>query len=185
MAQEQVFYFFIVLAAFITAVFVAVAWSARQSREVQAGTAYKLRRLLFIGLSLVFLVLLAVTLPRMPYSADISQPDRIVHVVGKQFAFALSESPISTDKAWEEGTYSAPVELPAGASAEFRVTSFDVNHSFGLYTPDHRLIAQTQAMPGYVNRVRLRLEQRGRYTVLCLEMCGMDHHKMRAVLDVK
>jgi heme/copper-type cytochrome/quinol oxidase subunit 2 len=40
-------------------------------------------------------------------------------------------------------------------------------------------------MPGYVNRLRLRLQERGRYTVLCLEMCGMDHHKMRAVMDVK
>ena len=185
MPQEQVFYFFIVLAVVIAIVFVAVGWSTRQAREVHSGPAYKLRKLFFVGLSVVFLGLLAVTLPRTPYSAEIASPDRIVHVVGKQFAFALSESPISTEKEWEEGTYSAPVEVPAGTSVEFRVTSLDVNHSFGLYSPGHHLIAQTQAMPGYVNRLRVRLDEPGRYAVLCLEMCGMDHHKMRAVMDVK
>ncbi len=185
MPQEQVFFFFIVVMAFIAAVFFAVGWSTRQAREVHAGAAHRLRKVFFVALSAAFLALLAVTLPRTPYSAEISQPDRIVHVVGKQFAFALSESPISTEKEWEEGTYSAPVEVPAGASVEFRVMSLDVNHSFALYSPSHRLIAQTQAMPGYVNRLRLRLVEPGRHTVLCLEMCGMDHHKMRAVLDVK
>ena len=185
MPQEQVFYLFILLAAVIATVFVAVGFSTRRVREVQSGAAYRLRKFFFVGLSVLFLVVLAMTLPRMPYSAEVTNPDRIVHVVGKQFAFALSETPISTEKEWEEGTYSAPVEMPAGASVEFRVMSLDVNHSFGLYSPSHHLLAQTQAMPGYVNRLRLRLQERGRYTVLCLEMCGMDHHKMRAVMDVK
>ena len=185
MPQEQVFYFFLVLTGVIAIVFLAVGLSTQRAREIPAGAAYKLRKTFFFGLSILFLVLLAVTLPRVPYSAEVASPDRIVHVVGKQFAFALSETPISTEKEWEEGTYSAPVEVPAGASVEFRVMSLDVNHSFGLYSPSHHLLAQTQAMPGYVNRLRLRLQERGRYTVLCLEMCGMDHHKMRAVMDVK
>ena len=184
MPQLQVFYFFLVLMAIVALVCVWVGLSTRQARDVDSSAAYKLRNAFFIGLSAIFLVLLFLTLPKMPYSAA-SQPDRVVHVVGKQFAFALSENPIATDREWEEGTYSAPVEIPAGSTVEFRVTSLDVNHGFSLYSPRGQLISQTQAMPGYVNRLRVQLDVTGRYAVLCLEMCGMDHHKMRAVLDVK
>jgi len=40
-------------------------------------------------------------------------------------------------------------------------------------------------MPGYVNRLRVHFERAGTYTVLCLEYCGMGHHRMRGVVDVK
>ena len=185
MPQLQVFYFFLVLMALVAIVCAWVGLSTRQARDVDSGAAYRLRKAFFICLSAIFLALLLLTLPKMPYSAETAQPDRVVHVVGKQFAFALSENTIATDKEWEEGTYAAPVEIPAGSAVEFRVTSLDVNHGFSLYSPGGQLISQTQAMPGYVNRLRVKLEAPGRYAVLCLEMCGMDHHKMRAVLDVK
>jgi len=185
MPQLQVFYFFLVLMGIVALVCIWVALSTRQAGEVDTGAAYRLRKGFFIGLCSVFLVLLFITLPKVPYSAETSPPDRVVHVVGKQFAFALSDNPIATDREWEEGTYSKPVEVPAGAMVEFRVTSLDVNHGFSLYSPSGQLLSQTQAMPGYVNRLRAVLDERGRYAVLCLEMCGMDHHKMRAVLDVK
>ena len=67
---------------------------------------------------------------------------------------------------------------------EFRVTTLDVNHGFSLYAPDGHLVAQTQAMPGYVNRLRVTFDQPGTYTVLCLEFCGMSHHRMRGVVEV-
>ena len=185
MPQLQVFHFFLVVLAIVALVFAWVGLSTRQARDVDSGAAYKLRKVFFIGLSALFVVLLFITLPKMPYSAETAQPDRVVHVVGKQFAFALSENPIATDKEWEEGTYAAPVEIPAGSTVEFRVTSLDVNHGFSLYSPGGQLISQTQAMPGYVNRLRVKLDVPGRYSVLCLEMCGMDHHKMLNVLDVK
>jgi cytochrome c oxidase subunit 2 len=46
-------------------------------------------------------------------------------------------------------------------------------------------MTQTQAMPGYVNRLRMVFAQPGTYTVLCLEFCGMSHHRMRAVVEVQ
>ena len=106
-------------------------------------------------------------------------------VVGKQFSFALSNTPITNDQEYEAGTFSPPVQVSAGSLVEFRVTCFDVNHSFAVYSPDGHLIAQTQAMRGYVNRLRVRFRETGRCYVLCLELCGMGHHRMRGVFDVK
>ncbi len=40
---------------------------------------------------------------------------------------------------------------------EFRVTSLDVNHGMAIFDPDGKLVGQTQAMPGYVNRLFVRL----------------------------
>ena len=40
-------------------------------------------------------------------------------------------------------------------------------------------------MPGYVNRLRLRLDKPGRYKVLCMELCGMQHHEMRGAFEPK
>jgi cytochrome c oxidase subunit 2 len=133
----------------------------------------------------LILVGFGLTLGKMPYPEENQIPDKVVFVVGKQFSFGISETPITNDQEYEATTYAAPVQLPMGSLVEFRVTSFDVNHGFSVYSPDGHLLGQTQAMPGNVNRLRLRFPQPGRYTVLCLELCGMGHHRMRGVFDVK
>jgi cytochrome c oxidase subunit 2 len=46
------------------------------------------------------------------------------------------------------------------------------------------MVAQTQAMPGYVNKLQVRFTKPGDYEVLCLEYCGVAHHGMRAVIKV-
>ena len=56
----------------------------------------------------------------------------------------------------------------------------DVNHGFAIYAADGRIVTQTQAMPGFVNRLVYRLLEPGRYRVLCLEYCGLAHHGMTA-----
>jgi plastocyanin len=103
----------------------------------------------------------------------------VVHAVGKQYAWSLSEGEGPTLATWDQ-TYSPAVTVPAGTQVEFRVTTLDVNHGFSLYGPDGRLVAQTQAMPGYLNRLRITLDQPGTYTVLCLKFCGMGHHRLAA-----
>ena len=55
-------------------------------------------------------------------------------MVGKQFSFGLSDSPISNDEEYESSTYSVPVQVPLDSLVEFRVTSFDVNHGFSVYS---------------------------------------------------
>lgn len=69
-------------------------------------------------------------------------------------------------------------EVPAGRPVVFNVHAGDVNHGFGLTDPAGRLLFQTQAMPGYVNRVEYVFEEPGTYRVMCLEYCGLAHHGM-------
>ena len=47
-----------------------------------------------------------------------------------------------------------------------------------------RIVAQTQAMPGYVNVLRYTFKEPGTYQVLCLEYCGVEHHDMKTEINV-
>jgi cytochrome c oxidase subunit II len=185
MTPWGVFSVFLVLALVIGFVFAYVGLSTKTARQVDYGAANRVRQRFFIVLTGALVVVLALTLPRMPYPAETQKPDRIVYVAGKQYAFALSETPIETVPDGDEASYSQSVEVPLGSLVEFRVGTLDVNHGFSVYSPEGGLIAQTQAMPGYVNRLRVHFERPGTYTVLCLEYCGMGHHRMRGVVDVK
>jgi cytochrome c oxidase subunit II len=75
-------------------------------------------------------------------------------------------------------------EFPTGVPVEFDVTAGDVNHGFGLYDPQGHLIAQTQAMPGYTNRLIFTLEEPGIYVIRCLELCGAPHFLMDSQITV-
>ncbi|MFT0534420.1 hypothetical protein ACMHYJ_16560 [Castellaniella hirudinis] len=77
-----------------------------------------------------------------------------------------------------------PQTARAGQTVEFRVTSKDVNHDFAVYGPDGNLVAQTQAMPGFVNKLLVQFQQAGDYTVQCLEYCGVGHGFMKTTLTV-
>jgi len=68
--------------------------------------------------------------------------------------------------------------LPINTLILFEVSAQDVNHGFALYDPDGRIVTQTQAMPGYVNKLLYTFEKTGTYKVLCLEFCGPAHHEM-------
>ena len=185
MIQMRAFYIFLIAAGVLVAAFLYVALSTRNAREIDVQSAYRLRKLLFFAVLAVLLLGIGMTLGKTPYPNANELPESVVFVVGKQFSFALSDAPVTNDQEYEARTYSTPVQVPAGSLIEFRVTSFDVNHSVAVYSPDDRLLAQTQAMPGYVNRLRVRFDYPGRYYVLCLELCGMGHHRMRGVFDVK
>jgi cytochrome c oxidase subunit II len=185
MIQMRALYVFLGVASFLVAMFIYAAWSTRHPKDIDYHSAYALRRKLLFLVLAVLVLGLAMTLAKTPYPRTHDVPDQVVFVVGKQFSFGISASPISNDDEYLAATYATPVELRAGSLVEFRVTSFDVNHGFSLYSPSNRLIAQTQAMPGYINRLRIRFSEPGRYHVLCLELCGSGHHRMRGVFDVK
>ena len=77
-----------------------------------------------------------------------------------------------------------PDKIDAGSAVEFRVTTVDVNHGFGVYAPDGRIVTQTQAMPGYTNRLVYTFKEPGTYTVQCIEYCGVGHGPMRTTFEV-
>jgi cytochrome c oxidase subunit 2 len=182
--QIKAFSVFLAVNLLVVAVFLWVLLSSRREQEIDMRTAYRLRRRFFFVLATVLVVAIVLTFPAMPYPKAGQRIDRVVYVVGEQFAFGISNQPITNDDQWEEATSSAPVQIPVGQLVEFRVTSFDVNHDFAVYSPTGELLGQVQAMPGYVNRLRMRFEKPGTYPVLCLELCGMGHHRMRGTLDV-
>lgn len=133
--------------------------------------AYRLRSRLFLAVALVFGTPMIYTLADLPYhdthAREGSGTVQVVRATGHLWYWELSEK-----------------EVAAGQPVEFRVTSSDVNHGFGIYDPDMRLIAQVQAMPGYVNTLRHTFERAGTYKILCLEYCGTVHHAMIAELKV-
>ena len=175
---------FLVSTAIILAVFGLVARSTNVQREVNYARANRLRLLFLVSLGVILLTFLTLTLPRLPYPVEASTPERVVLAVGKQYAWSLTEGTMPTLANWDTA-FSPVATVPVGAVVEFRVTTLDVNHGFSLYAPDGSLMAQTQAMPGYVNRLRVAFDKAGAYTVLCLEFCGMSHHRMRGVVEVR
>lgn len=106
--------------------------------------------------------LLAATILETPWRAD-AQPGRLrVHVTAKQFSFTFKPA----------GPY------PADRQIEFVLRSTDVSHGFGLYGPDDAFVLQAQMVPDADTLVRHTFHTTGRYTVRCLEFCGLAHHEM-------
>jgi len=182
--QIKAFDLFVAINTLVVAVFVWVVLSTRHQREPKSRSVKRLRAWFFGILTGGLVLAFVMMFPRMPYPKGSQKPDRIVYAVGMQFSWGISNQPIKNADQWREMTYAPPVKIPVGSLVEFRVTSFDVNHSFAVFTPSGHLMGQVQAMPGYVNRLRLRFTEPGTYWVFCLELCGMGHHRMRGEFEV-
>jgi cytochrome c oxidase subunit 2 len=168
----------------IAAVFAVVARSTSGPGKVDYARANRLRGLFFLSLAVILAIFLVLTLPRLPYPVEAVSPEHVVNVVGKQYAFSLTEGPGPQSLETWEAEFSPVAQVRAGSLVEFRVRTLDVNHGFSIYTPEGAILAQTQAMPGYVNRLRVRFDTPGTYRVMCLEYCGLSHHVMRGVVEV-
>lgn len=164
--------------------------------------------LLFVGLTLgVVAVLLAVARhahgPALPY-AEVSKPGYALRrvwlwvvlatataaVVMSLFALpyptaawtshAVPVRVVGQQYAWQLST----TRFHVGETVDFAVTSLDVNHGYGLYDPTGELMAQVQAMPGYVNHLIVTFRLPGTYIVRCLEYCGQGHQVMEFTFTV-
>ena len=135
--------------------------------------AYRIRAKLFWALVFVLGPAMIYTLLDLPYGAGHAHanssgtPAVSIEAKGFQWRWELSRN-----------------QVPVGQPVEFRVTSADINHGFGLYDPEMRLVAQTQAMPGYTNKLNYTFGKAGTYKVLCLEYCGIAHHNMISEIKV-
>lgn len=113
------------------------------------------------------LILFFVALSDLPYPTK-KAPDDNVGVKAKMFLFELTKDTVESNKL-----------------IEFRITAEDVTHGFGVYDSTGTLIGQVQAMPKYVNRMRIVFPHPGTYSILCLEYCGPLHHQMKKTLYVR
>lgn len=135
--------------------------------ETLTTAAYKLRQRLFVLVLVSGAAIAGLTLLPWPYDVHRSEVTRHIDVKARQWAWELSDQ-----------------TARVGEVIEFRVTSEDVNHSFALYDNQQQIVAQIQAMPGFVNKVTHRFTNPGLYKVLCLEYCGVAHHGMAAEIQV-
>jgi cytochrome c oxidase subunit 2 len=113
------------------------------------------------------LALLLATIFYRPYGAHAGHHSQVVRVTAVQFAWAVS-----------------PNEVRAGVPVEFLATSRDVSHGFGVYSAGGVLQFQAQVGPEETQRIVHTFHRPGAYEVLCLEFCGVDHHRMRTTIEV-
>ncbi len=162
--QELAWYVTLVVVIAMIAIFTRVVLLSRTAQDygpVQS-TASRVRSWLFWGLVVLGIVVAGLSLRGLPHLAARAGGEvQVVNATGYQWYWDMDEYAVT-----------------AGEPVEFRVTSADVNHGFGIYDPDLRLVAQVQAMPGYVNVLRHTFDRPGTYQILCLEYCGVAHHDM-------
>ena len=176
---------YLLIFAGISAIIVSVfGFVYNSTRNPQPGwevkKAYSFRGNLFYVLASLIIILLLFTFSMFPYAKAKEVPEVVVPVEAQQFQFTVR----SPDEIHDANGASTPV-LPLNKLIEFRVTSKDVNHGFAIYSPEGDIISQVQAMPGYVNRLRVKFTQPGIYQILCLEYCGMAHHIMKAEIQIR
>ena len=157
------------IALVLAAVFWIIAVNAGREvpQERVQAVGYALRRRWVAFLAVLLVVVVGAAWATFPYARGSAAGRTVVHVTAGQFFWSFS-----------------PSQVPAGSSVRFLVTSRDVNHGFGLYTPGGVLIAEIQAMPGYTNPLDVTINRPGRYRVLCLEYCGLAHHTMSGAFTV-
>lgn len=161
------------LAAQITALFLFLlvmcfVWVLRSTQTIVpldqvAPVAYRARGKLFLFTMVTGALIALLTMAPWPYDARAAEVTRHIDVKARQWAWELSDS-----------------KAQVGEVIEFRVSSEDVNHGFALYDENLKVVAQIQAMPGFVNKVRYHFDTAGKYQILCLEFCGVAHHGMVA-----
>ena len=159
----------LILGALVIGTFVVVARSAPQtgSPEEITAAAARWRRTLFWGLVILFVPVIAYSFTKMPYSSGDGPAAVVIQATGHQWAWEMT-----------------PATVPAGQRVEIHVTGTDVNHGFGIFDANNRLITQAQAMPGFTNVIRTTFASPGTYRIMCLEYCGLGHHTMFAQLVV-
>jgi cytochrome c oxidase subunit 2 len=156
------------LVALVFIYVISQAGKAADAAQVQKK-AYAIRRWWFIALLIFGVGVTYASLQPFPIADQNAQLQnaQIVEVVGHQWFWDLSQH-----------------QVKAGTTVEFHVTSADVNHGFAIYGPNELIVAQTQAMPGFTNRLVHTFAQPGKYRVLCLEYCGLAHHGMASEFEV-
>ena len=124
----------------------------------ETKAAHRERNWLLIVIALL-VVLLFGTIFFIPYGKTAPKNSQVVNVTAFQFGWLLSRQTVK-----------------ANVPVEFVLHSKDVNHDFGVYDANGRL-----PVPGRRSSRTTRRSsstpsrQPGRYDVLCLEYCGLDH----------
>ncbi|QBQ54166.1 cytochrome C oxidase subunit II [Nitrosococcus wardiae] len=172
--QTTVWFITLVGVALLAAVFYYVISNSQTPEDYSSVQQkwYRFRHKWFYFIAIFGIVVTLATLIPFPLpsqdAAYAGEDYQVVDVSGHQWYWTMSTDTVVTGK---------PVA--------FYVTGADVNHGFGVYDENLKLVAQVQAMPGYTNKLIHIFDQPGKYRILCLEYCGLAHHAMIAELKVE
>ncbi|MFL6299005.1 MAG: cytochrome c oxidase subunit II [Terriglobales bacterium] len=75
---------------------------------------------------------------------------------------------------------SSALVVPVGREVRLRLRAQDVIHSF--FVPELRL--KQDAVPGLNVEAHFRATRTGEYEIVCAELCGLGHYRMRGALKV-
>lgn len=73
------------------------------------------------------------------------------------------------------------IEIPAGSTVHFTMTSKDVVHGFEVAGTN----LNAMVMPGQIQKITQKFDKPGQYLVLCNEYCGAGHQVMSTTITVK
>jgi cytochrome c oxidase subunit II len=96
-----------------------------------------------------------------------------IKVTGEQFAWTFEYR--------DERLRAGELHMVEDQPYYFRITAKDVIHSF--WVPQFRM--KKDAVPGQTTTVRVTPTRKGRYSVVCTELCGLGHSTMRAAVVVE
>jgi len=72
------------------------------------------------------------------------------------------------------------IEIPAGSTVHFTMTSKDVSHGFQVTGTN----LNAMVMPGHIQKISQTFTEPGEYLVLCNEYCGVGHQHMSTTITV-
>jgi cytochrome c oxidase subunit II len=75
----------------------------------------------------------------------------------------------------------ANIEVPAGSTVHFTLTSKDVVHGFEIAGTN----TNAMVMPGHIQKITQKFDKAGSYLILCNEYCGAGHQLMSTTITVK
>lgn len=134
------------------------------------------------------LILVGLTLVSQKVWADIRSPrpptpETVqVKILAEQFAWNIRYAgPDGLFDTADDVATLNQLHLPVGKPVEIALTSKDVIHSF--WVPQFRM--KQDAVPGLTIQVRLEAIKPGAFELLCAELCGLGHYRMRGFVTTE
>jgi len=128
------------------------------------------------------LILLGLTLASQKVWKEIRYPENQpanalqVEILAEQFAWNIRYAgPDGQMETADDITTLNQLHLPIGQATSIRIKSKDVIHSF--FVPEFRV--KQDAVPGLPAQVWLEPTRAGQFDILCAELCGLGHYRMR------
>ncbi len=104
---------------------------------------------------------------------EVKDDEMVVNVTGRQWSWVFNYPE-------HDDVGSATLVLPVDRTIRLRMNATDVLHSF--WVPEFRV--KQDLVPGMETTLRITPTEIGEYKVRCAEICGFDHAKMVATVNV-